>query len=322
MPNIITHTLFAHDLMAKMNGLPLLQNNKQLVEIGSNGPDILFFHGLSPKRRFQSSELSKMGSVLHDRHINDFYLSALKSIRNENDPAIKEQMIAYTCGHLCHWALDSTTHPYIFYRTGTCKGDSAKVHHRFESLLDAIVLKVKTGHTVSEMDISQICKPSTEQARAIVRVYIPALNSIFDKDVAPHKIVETLEDWQFMQKVFHDPSGKKIKNLHRLEKLFGLQNLFSGYLVPNEPVDNYDLMNLLHKTWRNPATGQESDQSFFELYDEALAKAATAIDLFVQAIDDPQKEEAFLAFVDNANYNLGINTPMEMKYFEIVDLNF
>jgi hypothetical protein len=125
-----------------------------------------------------------------------------------------------------------------------------------------------------------------------------------------------------MQKVFHDPSGKKIKNLHRIEKLFGVQNLFSGYLVPNEPVDDYDLMNLLHKTWRNPATGQESEQSFFELYDEALAKAATAIDLFVQAIDDPQKEEAFLAFVDDANYNLGINTPMEMKYFEIVDLNF
>ena len=46
MPNIITHTLFADEFLqeASPSLKEWLEPRRQLVEIGSNGPDFLFFH--------------------------------------------------------------------------------------------------------------------------------------------------------------------------------------------------------------------------------------------------------------------------------------
>ena len=143
MPNIITHTLFAQEIFDKVdeNTHDLFEPKLHLLEIGSNGPDFLFFHGMNPKDFFKKSDLRVSGSMFHAGHVNEFYQKALISIRNEADEEIKKDMMTYVCGHLCHWALDATSHPYVFYRTGTCKGKSAWYHHRFESLIDAIMLK-------------------------------------------------------------------------------------------------------------------------------------------------------------------------------------
>ena len=45
MPNIITHTLFANEFLedASTSLQEWLLPRKQLVEIGANGPDFLFF---------------------------------------------------------------------------------------------------------------------------------------------------------------------------------------------------------------------------------------------------------------------------------------
>ncbi len=54
MPNIITHTLFAQEIFDKVdeNTHALFEPRLHLLEIGSNGPDFLFFHGMNPKDFF------------------------------------------------------------------------------------------------------------------------------------------------------------------------------------------------------------------------------------------------------------------------------
>ena len=56
MPNIITHTLFAQEIFDKVDEAThdLFEPRLQLLEIGSNGPDFLFFHGMNPKDFFKS----------------------------------------------------------------------------------------------------------------------------------------------------------------------------------------------------------------------------------------------------------------------------
>ena len=92
MPNIITHTLFAQEIFDKVdeNTHDLFEPRLHLLEIGSNGPDFLFFHGMNPKDFFKKSDLRVSGSMFHAGHVNEFYQKALISIRNEADEEIKK----------------------------------------------------------------------------------------------------------------------------------------------------------------------------------------------------------------------------------------
>lgn len=321
MPNIITHTLFAQEIFDKVDEAThdLFEPRLQLLEIGSNGPDFLFFHGMNPKDFYKKSDLRVAGSMFHAAHVNDFYQKALISIRNEQDEDIKKDMMTYVCGHLCHWALDTTSHPYVFYRTGPCKGKSAWYHHRFESLLDAIMLKVKRECTIEDFKFYEVCDVTKEQARAIARIYVVAIRQILGFDIKPHQILESLNDWHFIETLFYDASGDKLKALQTLETFTKAYNSLSGYIVPNHPDDPYDVMNLLHTRWVHPSDSSfVSTESFFDLYDRAQLLAMEAIRLFLAACQNPDLDEDLLLLIKDRNYNLGVSNQDEMTNFDLI----
>lgn len=321
MPNIITHTLFAQEIFDKVdeNTHDLFEPRLHLLEIGSNGPDFLFFHGMNPKDFFKKSDLRVSGNMFHAGHVNEFYQKALISIRNEADEEIKKDMMTYICGHLCHWALDATSHPYVFYRTGTCKGKSAWYHHRFESLIDAIMLKVKKECTIKDFKFYEISDASKEETRAIARIYVPAIRQILGFEIKPHQIMESLKDWHFIESLFYDASGDKLKALQTLETFTKAYNSLSGYIVPNEPDDPYDVMNLLHTRWVHPSDGtMVSTESFFDLYDKSQLLAMEAIRLFLAACVNPDLDGDLLNLIQDRNYNLGTNDHKEMINFDLI----
>lgn len=321
MPNIITHTLFAQEIFDKVDEAThdLFEPRLQLLEIGSNGPDFLFFHGMNPKDFYKKSDLRVAGSMFHAAHVNDFYQKALISIRNEQDEDIKKDMMTYVCGHLCHWALDATSHPYVFYRTGPCKGKSAWYHHRFESLFDAIMLKVKRECTIEDFKFYEVCDVTKEQARAIARIYVVAIRQILGFDIKPHQILESLNDWHFIETLFYDASGDKLKALQTLETFTKAYNSLSGYIVPNHPDDPYDVMNLLHTRWVHPSDSSfVSTESFFDLYDRAQLLAMEAIRLFLAACQNPDLDEDLLLLIKDRNYNLGVSNQAEMTNFDLI----
>ncbi|MDO4466039.1 MAG: zinc dependent phospholipase C family protein [Bacillota bacterium] len=320
MPNIITHILFARDMKDKLDQKyrVRIEENEQLFEVGSNGPDFTFFYGLTPTRIQDKVPLSKLGSQMHRHKVNDFYQMALTVIRKENNPSVKEDMIVYTWGHLCHWALDSCVHPYVLFRTGNCKGQSSWWHHRFESCLDALVLKQKTGLTTKDFKAKDICDVSLEKARAICRIYVPIAHHVFEMpEIKGHHIFESLQDWYFIQKCLYDPFGVKYDFVLPIEKTLNKVNLLSGLLVPNKPVDAYDITNLKHSSWTHPCDDTlVSCESFFDLYDKALDKAQKAIELFTEAIDVPESESQLLAFINDRSYNLNRNDQAPMLHFD------
>ncbi len=318
MPNIITHTLFAREIKEKLDWpiQELIKKNPQLFDIGSNGPDFLFFHCFSPKRVYHKKTLRSLGGQAHVKHISEFYLSAIDSIRKEKDPQIREQMLVYTMGHLCHWALDSTAHPYVYYRTGNERQRDSWWHHRLESLIDAIMLKVKKECTISDFRVYEVCDTTLDQARAIARIWVPVGRNVFGKDVQPHEIKESLDDWHFMQKLFYDQRGNKYKSLRTIEKLTHTESFLSGYLIPNEPDDPFDVMNLLHKKWVHPCDETiTSTESFFDLYDRALGLAQTAVELFYKAVDDDEAKEELVSMIGQKDYTTGLEDHGPMRYF-------
>ncbi|MBP3853463.1 MAG: zinc dependent phospholipase C family protein [Erysipelotrichaceae bacterium] len=320
MPNIITHVLFARDMMDnKLDAkkMSLVEKNPQLFEVGSNGPDFLFFHDTTPKHVVGKSRLRKLGTFCHRRNINDFYHDAFQTIRNEKNKTIREQETIYLMGHLCHWALDSVAHPYIFYRTGSGDTKAQFRHHRIESLIDAAMLKVKTGQTVKQFKAHEICKVSMEDARAITRIYHSVAEHVYGIKERPYEFLQALNDWYSIQKLLNDGNGKKIKTFQAVERLIGQIGLVSAMIVPKNPVDPCDICNLLHKEWVHPCDkALVSDDSFMDLYDKALNRADHVIDLFWRALKDPKSEQQWLDYIANRNYTKGTSDNLPMVYFD------
>lgn len=325
MPNLITHALFADDVLERLNN-PLCNAKRKMFLTGSQGPDFLFFHHSDPFYDIlKPSDIRKYGSLFHNEHVNDFYLSALHSIENEKNKDIQDDLIVYVCGHLCHWALDSTMHPLIYSKTGNCKGDSSWRHHQFESMLDAAMLKCRKNLTIADYDFSKECfSTSPQTARAMARIYVPAIAEIYGEHVAPSSFLEVLKDWRRIERHFRDPKDLKKKLLRPLEKMTRLEFLMTGFSIPAHYEDNVDICNLLHSPWRHPVTGEAITASVFDLMETALEKALRTIDLFETCLahpGSPEDEQAFLDFLGDRNYEMDMPPGFVPTYFELADLD-
>lgn len=320
MPNIVTHVCFARDMMDSVldaKTMSIVEENPHLFEVGSNGPDFLFFHDTTARHVMKKSKLRKLGTFCHRRNVNDFYKDALNTIRKESNEQIKKEEMIYLFGHLCHWALDSEAHPYIFYRTGSGDSKAQFRHHRIESLLDAAILKIKTGQTIEDFRAYEICDVNMNEARAITRIYHSVADHVYDIQERPHEYLQALNDWHFVQKLLYDGNGKKIKRFQKVETLIGQIGLVSAMMVPKETSDPCDICNLKKKQWVHPCDDQlTSTDSFLDLYDKALNRAKRAIELCMEAIDSRVKEQEFLDFLANRNYTKGLSDNPPMIHFD------
>ena len=92
-----------------------------------------------------------------------------------------------------------------------------------------------------------------------------------------------------------------------------------NFIVPNNPDDPYDVMNLLHNRWLHPSDASfVSTESFFDLYDRAQLLAMEAIRLFLAACQNPDLDKDLLLLIKNRNYNLGVSNQDKMTNFDLI----
>ena len=314
MPNIITHYLFVESVKQEINDSATLSAIKEYPNeyiIGSNGPDFFFFyHFFSQKHedvRFRS-----YGNVLHSSHVNDFYQMAIDAMKAESDPDVKEAMRSYIAGHLCHWALDSTTHPYIFYRTGNYTGNSASMHHRFESMLDTMMLKKLLDTDIRKFHFPSLTRPGLISDRVIANVYRPIIKAVFNNDITQQDIKDALADWEKLQRWLYDPKGWKTRVVKQYEKLKQQPWLYSGNIVPAKLDSRYDVLNEQHRLWKYPAEpSRESTESFMDLFEKAKKLAGKVI----QAMDNVNE---CLLILDDRTYDSGVKPGIAMTAFDLI----
>lgn len=320
MPNIITHKIFAETVAQYCTDSTirsLLEKHDQLFGIGANGPDFLFFYHMRPWEMLKKHSLNHIGSLLHSGHINDFYESAIRTICQEKDGLIKERELVYVMGHLCHWALDMTSHPYIFYRTGNGRGISAGRHHRFESVLDAVMLKLYRQCDIREYRTFAICAFDRDMLQAIARIYVPAVQDALKQEIDVYSLHQALSAWEDVQKLLYDPSQRKFKLLQRMERYIGKPWLVSGNVIPCECDDALDVLNLNHTLWLHPCDNHERHHSgFLDLFADALDLALTAITCLHECVCHETDWRSLLNLLDDRAYDSGRKGGIEMKYFD------
>lgn len=321
MPNLMTHKIFANDVLKVSSSkiLDYVSKNPQAFSVGSSGPDFLFYYGQIPG---QDKEVAKrvvnIGSLIHAYNINDWHKVAIESIISEKDEKLKATMISFFIGHITHWALDAKTHPFIFYRSDGSSEESKYWHYRYESMLDTVMVNEYKKTSIKAYPSKEILKTDKHIRAAIYQVYKDAVEKVFEIDFKKDYVDQSFKDCDKALNFLYDPSGIKFKLIKFFETLINKKWQYSSHIVFDKVDKDADVLNLNNHQWKNPAKPSfVSNESFLDLYYKAIDLSLKALNEFVLVLEGKPIDD-FLKVINNRSYETGLSYHAEMVEYKSI----
>jgi hypothetical protein len=132
----------------------VINNNKELFEIGLHGPDILFYY-----KPLSTNKVNATGYGMHDHSGREFFEHAACVLKEkEYEPSY----LAYVYGFICHFALDTTCHGYIGEKIAASGVSHAEIEVEFDR-----ELMIKDGFNPISHKLTNHIEPSVCNAEVI-----------------------------------------------------------------------------------------------------------------------------------------------------------
>ena len=325
MPSITTHHLFACDVFNSLNNniKKHFSNEKLIYTTFAQSHDYLFYYTFDLKN---TKRIKNLGHYAHHNNTQDYILNIIKEIKN-NHLENNEQCIAYLYGTITHYILDSTCHPFIFYKTGVYRKNDKKTkifkgeHNRMEKDIDAIFYErsfhKKYNHCNINRDI--IKKPLFTQE------LINLINKVY-------KI--TYNEENIGKYYYTSIKHTKIINALFINDFFGLKKLIYTFIdfITNKSFGNLSaystyrkhpdmsLLNEEHYTWNHPSIqNQTYTYSFDDLVNQAKKKAIKIINNINNYLFENERNiKSLKNLIPNIDYSTGLDIEhnIKMNYFE------
>ena len=122
MPDIVVHMCFG----AQVAQRSALSVDRNIFNFGLMGPDPYLFYRFYMPPFY--NRVNRYSSVMHRERTGDF-LTALALKAKDS-----REVFSYLAGFLCHYALDSDTHPYINRKAKNSRAMHMAIEHRLDKL--------------------------------------------------------------------------------------------------------------------------------------------------------------------------------------------
>ena len=264
MPAILTHYTFAKTIY------PEEYNNSSLVYLGAQGPDVFFFYGYT-KKRDDKKKIRAVGHYLHNIDIADVYSAMFEYIAKVTRDDDKEKLYAYLRGMMYHYILDRNAHPFIFYRTGAIESVERRkptyythAHVFYESNLDTLMCE---SYQTPRKNIKAI-KTDTSDILKISIMYKYVIDKLFKFEYfSGDTFFLSYMDMKSLQKMFYSRTGLKRMIYYPFRKKVQLWVQTNPRKAYHD--DKIDYLNSNKSAWKIPDTGEERNDSFFEIFDRS-----------------------------------------------------
>ena len=249
MPSTYAHRRFGANVLDHLPA-PLrekLEAHRELYDIGLHGPDVLFYYHAE-----KSTPVAALGNAMHDEPGRTFFDRARRVVHEEAD---REAALAYALGYVCHFALDSTCHPFVEQFTR----ESGVTHCEIETEFDNMLLR-RDGHDPKSFFTASHIRPTAENARVIAPFY---------EGLTGLQVLDALKGMIAMHRLLQ-PSGA----VKRWVVLTGMK-----------AVGKYDV---LHGLVANPQPNPqctESNEKLDALYQQAIPLAVRLIEAYAGTLD-------------------------------------
>lgn len=321
MPNVITHGLMANEVVQVLNESSVakaIESAPRAFFFGSNGPDFLFYYRFLSKDE-DARTIRHLGSIFHDEYINEFYSAAKRIISSLKEPQ-RKIATAYIAGHICHWALDSLAHPYIFHKTGLIEGDTRYDHYRMEAMIDTLVVKRVKNVKFRSVPSYKFVELNKEEAIVIAKVYQGIIKETLGQRIELKKIHRAITSMYKYNRLLWDKTGLRTKVISSIEKnILKDPWIFSSHFVTPKVDLHHDLLNLRRGAWSHPCNPNEVyTTSFMDLFKQSIVRGTEALDRFSKDLETGT--ELLEEFVDHRDYSSGLkDTPLMTNFSYIYE---
>ena len=192
---------------------------------------------------------------VHEEPGRVFFDRARKVVHCEAD---RDAALAYALGFVCHFALDSTCHPYVEQFTR----ESGVTHCEIETEFDNMLLR-RDGHDPKSFFTASHIRPTAENARVIAPFY---------EGLTGLQVLDALKGMIAMHRLLQPSGAVKRWVVLTGMKVVGKYDMLHGLVADPQP---------------NPKC-VESGKRLEELYAQALPLAETLILEFVAKLDTDQ----------------------------------
>lgn len=322
MPATIVHAYFAKDVY---DILP--KNIKECISptcvkmFGQSMDSLMFYNLFSLLPGKKMRDFSK---YFHRNKSQEFFLNLINYIK-DNNLGNDNDICTFLVGLICHYELDSTIHPYVFYKTGCFnKNDKGtykynNVHDFMEAFLDNDMVRRRENTNPYKFKVGKFCFDTKKFSSNLNKTIDYTFEKTFGLKNMSKIYYKSLKQMRTALVVFRrDPYGIK-KFFYKLVDTFTSRRTFRfeaiSYYYPL--VDRHNFLNEDHRTWRNPCIYKStSKESFLDLYLKALKSSKVLVCASFDYINgkDIDLEKIFT----NKSYVTGLNCDdkKELKYFE------
>lgn len=307
MPAFTTHYLFANGLIDRIQDADKSINlSEAAVYYGAQGPDALFFHRLMPWMIGKS--VSEAGYKMHQINPNKILNAMLVYMRDKKEKKANlpsyDDMLSYVYGFICHYALDSVTHPYVYamqneiIRQKKIGYSSGTVHNKIEYAIDMHMLEREKGMTDGrQFEACDVLTTDRCIKQDIAGVLAYAATESTGIKVLVDDAVQTFTDMRAIQSLLTDRKGWKTPVFGTAEKfIYPFVGPYLTTQMRHEHVwTDWDYMNESHTSWAYvECPSIVRNDSFCELYDSAKDVAIRLIEAFKAALatEDGTMDEA------------------------------
>lgn len=323
MPSITTHHMFSKEILQHLTKDELNKFNDKLdiYHTFAQSHDYLFYYTFGKNKK----KINNFGHFAHRNKTQEYLINIVKEIKNNNQENNPE-LIAYLYGSITHYVLDTTCHPYIFYKTGVYRKkekDTKKYfggHNTIEKDLDAIYYKKYTNKEYNLCNVTKeiIKKPmfSNQLINTINNVY----KNTYNQENIGNIYIKSIKDARLIYNILiNDKLGIK-KSLYKLLDLIIHGNKkcianYSTYIL--KPNLNY--LNIEKKEWNHPSIPDlKYNHSFEDLFNISVDKTIKIIKEVNKVLYKNKPIEDILEYIPNLDYSTGLplDNNKHLRHFE------
>ncbi|MCF0111432.1 MAG: zinc dependent phospholipase C family protein [Erysipelotrichaceae bacterium] len=314
MPSILTHCFFAEDVKKELeygSFFSLLQKHDKLYQFASNGPDLFFFYGFWPwVSKKEADTIKRYGSLLHTYLANELFTTLFAHVKESGN----EEEIACVCGIICHWALDSTIHPFVYSVVGKGTKKNSMRHRQLERTWDGELL-VKRGMSRAYCPCDKLLRDETS-LRPLHRLYDTVITELWQTKLPFDKFRKAVKDYDCLERLLYDPNQWKRPLLEFAETLVGRKGYISTMIINQKNRIPWDIRNAEGQKWVHPVTNEIHTESLEQLYDIATKKAVGLITLLERYLQQTASRNQIEEFVRNRSFSTDTEDT-EMRYFSL-----
>lgn len=250
---------------------------------GLQGPDPLFFHKV-----YAGSPLHKTGNRLHSEKTDELFTVLAEAVHRLTGSA-HEIAEAYFYGFLCHYALDSAIHPYVYYRQYECiqsmpNENPSAIHCRIETDIDTALYAHFKGGKITEADPTLPYRLSDEETAVLAVLLHHVIRQVLDEQAPTAELRPCFAEMLACQRLFYLGNRPLTGSARRLELLLRKGPLLSSHLKGDAP--QWDCLNESGKPWYNLWAPQEiRTDSVLDLFESAKLRAASLASNYAAQFD-------------------------------------